>query len=207
MLWDYDYKFSRDFGLTFARNDTGLVGIDSASTFDRYLVNGTIIATLPSRWYRFFKFEWRPLLDARGAEIAARVPDDPILNQSAVYLEATANRLFAYYRYDGLYAIRTSTVLPVRDVPEVLPGMALECHPNPFNRATAIEYTLQESGFVTVEVYSPLGAIVSVLYRGEQDAGRHRVVFDAPAFLRSGVYSCVLASSEGRRLAKLLLVR
>jgi hypothetical protein len=60
-------------------------------------------------------------------------------------------------------------------------------YPNPFNPATMIEYALPNSGRVVFAVYDILGREVSTLVNGWNDAGVHKVQWNATGFA-SGVY-------------------
>ncbi len=61
-------------------------------------------------------------------------------------------------------------------------------YPNPFNPTTAIGFTLQAPGVVSLNVYDAAGRRVRTLLRGEnRPAGTHQVTFDASS-LASGAY-------------------
>ncbi|MDG5766307.1 endonuclease [Balneolales bacterium ANBcel1] len=60
-------------------------------------------------------------------------------------------------------------------------------YPNPFNPVTVIAYELPQSGPVRLAVYDLLGRRVAMPVSETQQAGRHRVTFDASR-LSSGVY-------------------
>ncbi len=60
-------------------------------------------------------------------------------------------------------------------------------YPNPFNPITQINYSLDTSTGVMLEVFDSMGRIVDVLVDGVQSAGHHSVAFNA-ANLPSGLY-------------------
>lgn len=61
-------------------------------------------------------------------------------------------------------------------------------YPNPFNPSTNINYSLNETGAVSLEVYDIMGRKVATLLSGEvKAAGTHTVSFDASS-LASGMY-------------------
>lgn len=59
--------------------------------------------------------------------------------------------------------------------------------PNPFNPVTTIEYSIPESGMVSIKVYNILGQEVRTLVNEDQSAGSYRVTFNATD-LPSGLY-------------------
>lgn len=59
--------------------------------------------------------------------------------------------------------------------------------PNPFNPSTVISYSLPARAFVRLVVFDLLGRELSVLAQSEEDAGSHRVVWDA-SNVSGGVY-------------------
>ena len=68
--------------------------------------------------------------------------------------------------------------------------------PNPFNPATQIGYSLQESMRVRLRVYDLLGREVATLVDGLQSAGNHEVTFNA-GNLPSGLYMYRIDTQNG----------
>jgi len=65
--------------------------------------------------------------------------------------------------------------------------LTISSHPNPFNPATTMRYTLPVAGHVVLRVYDVRGREVAVLVNEVQSSGEHSVVFDGRE-LASGVY-------------------
>lgn len=74
-----------------------------------------------------------------------------------------------------------------------------QSYPNPFNSLTTITYSLPRTSHVTMTVYDLLGHRVTNLMNEVQDAGQHRVVWDASSSA-SGVYLYTIesVSTDGR---------
>jgi carboxypeptidase T len=120
----------------------------------------------------------------------------------------------ASLRGDGFYfdelrvvEYRDSVVNGVTDGPAIPLVFALEQnHPNPFNPATRIRFSLPASGHTTLVVYEVLGKAVATLVNEPLAAGRHEVTWDAADY-SSGVYFYRLVSGKSSATRKLLLVR
>ena len=97
---------------------------------------------------------------------------------------------------------------PTVDVPHRpgAAGIALRCAPNPFSRATTIEFTLPEGGSVSLRVLDPAGRDVAILLDAVLGAGVHHARLDG-AGLRSGIYFCRLQAGDQVRSFKLLRLR
>ena len=84
-------------------------------------------------------------------------------------------------------------------------------YPNPFNAETQIVYTLSEAGPVELAIYNVRGQRVRTLVQDVQAAGRYQVAWngrsDSGAALASGVYLYRLASAQGVRVRRLVLVK
>jgi hypothetical protein len=79
-------------------------------------------------------------------------------------------------------------------------------YPNPFNPATIINYTLDEGTPVTLKVYDVLGQEVATLVDAYQEAGAHRVGFNAEA-LSAGVYLYVLQAGSYTQSRRMTLLK
>ena len=79
-------------------------------------------------------------------------------------------------------------------------------YPNPFNPSTKIEYNLQSTGVVTLNVFNMLGQLVSTLVNEKQDAGKHFVVFDASRF-SSGMYFYQITSGKFVATKKMVFLK
>lgn len=84
--------------------------------------------------------------------------------------------------------------------------ITLSAYPNPFNSSTAISYSLAAAGHVTLAIYNITGQKVATLFSGVQQAGEHKMVWDA-AGVPSGVYFARLESGGGCRSVKMVLLR
>ena len=84
-------------------------------------------------------------------------------------------------------------------------------YPNPFNAGTQIVYTLSEAGPVELAIYNVRGQRVRTLVQSVQAAGRYQIVWDGRSDsgtpLASGVYLSRLASAQGVRVRRLVLIK
>lgn len=92
------------------------------------------------------------------------------------------------------------------DANEVLTYNLDQNYPNPFNPTTLIQYSLQQTGKVTLKVYDMLGSEVRTLVNETQNAGRHTVQFNASS-LASGVYLYRLESGSFVQVKKMLFIK
>ena len=83
--------------------------------------------------------------------------------------------------------------------------------PNPFNSQTVLSYFLHAPGPARLEVFSLTGQRVVVLYQGPQQAGYHRLHWDAlddaGRPVASGMYLYRLVTDEAVLTRKLMLLR
>lgn len=77
--------------------------------------------------------------------------------------------------------------------------------PNPFRSATTLAYELDRPADVRLEVFDAAGRRVAVLVEGRQEAGTHRVLFEA-SDLTSGVYVARLVAGKQTVSRRLTLV-
>ncbi len=79
-------------------------------------------------------------------------------------------------------------------------------YPNPFNPSTFIEYTLPQSGLVTLKVYDILGNEVATLVDEVKSEGYHLVNFNAKN-LTSGVYIYTIQAGSFISSKKMILMK
>lgn len=82
---------------------------------------------------------------------------------------------------------------------------ALSNFPNPFDRNTTISYTVGKSGHIVIAIFDARGQLVSTPVSGLQTPGEHHVPFDATR-LETGVYFCVMNSSDGAGSVRKMVV-
>lgn len=79
-------------------------------------------------------------------------------------------------------------------------------YPNPFNPSTSIEFDLNQSEFITLEIFNTLGQKVAILVQDNLSAGSYKVDFDASDF-PSGIYFYQLKSGSFRAVKKMTLTK
>ena len=93
------------------------------------------------------------------------------------------------------------------EINSVIDDFALaQNYPNPFNPGTKIEYSLQKSAKIKLEVFNLLGQKVATLVDGRKPAGKFTVDFDASHFA-SGLYFYTLKSGGVKLTRKMMLLK
>lgn len=93
---------------------------------------------------------------------------------------------------------------PDEDIPTSL--SLSQNYPNPFNPSTSIEYFVENSGDVNLEVFDVLGQKVSTLVNQKQTTGIYNVSFDA-SNLPSGIYMYRLRSNGITLTKRMTLIK
>jgi len=79
-------------------------------------------------------------------------------------------------------------------------------HPNPFNAATVITFTLAQDSPVELAVYNTIGQRVALLRDGPAGAGIHKIVWNAAGF-PSGIYFVRMTAGGAAETRKVTLVK
>ena len=79
-------------------------------------------------------------------------------------------------------------------------------YPNPFNPTTAIEFSIPESGFITLRIFNILGKEITTLIAERLTKGINKVMWNAHG-LPSGVYLYQLQVADFVKTKKLMLIR
>lgn len=82
----------------------------------------------------------------------------------------------------------------------------MQNYPNPFNPQTNIDFTLAQTGYVTLKIYNLMGQEVMTLIDGVETAGEHNVMFDASS-LSSGTYFYSMKSGDFTETKSMVLVK
>jgi len=79
-------------------------------------------------------------------------------------------------------------------------------YPNPFNPSTTINFSIPESGLVTLKVFNILGQEVAELVNNVKSAGNYEVSFDA-SNLTSGMYIYKIQAGKFSSTRKMMLLK
>lgn len=79
-------------------------------------------------------------------------------------------------------------------------------YPNPFYPVTVIRYALPNPAFVHLEVYNPLGQLISTLVNSTMPGGVHAVYFRA-GNLPAGSYIYSIRTDEFHEVKRMVLIR
>jgi hypothetical protein len=82
----------------------------------------------------------------------------------------------------------------------------MQNHPNPFNPATTIVYSIPQAGNVSLKIYDIIGNEIAELVNEKQAEGSYEVSFNASNF-PSGMYLYKLETSTFSAVKKMLLVK
>jgi hypothetical protein len=108
----------------------------------------------------------------------------------------------------GAYGGGDSVTVGIDDYDIPIPqefSLSQNC-PNPFNAATVIRYSLPEPSNVTIEIFDILGRKVETLIDEKQQAGYHRIIWNA-ADRSSGIYLYRIEAGNNAETRKMLLLR
>ena len=108
----------------------------------------------------------------------------------------------------GSAYIYSDFALSVDSSPQRLPmaTMLYPNFPNPFNAQTVISYDLPKTTCVKINVYDLLGRNITTLINTEQNAGYHKVVWNAEN-VSSGLYFYILQTEDHKESKKMVLLK
>lgn len=86
-----------------------------------------------------------------------------------------------------------------------------DCHPNPFNPVTTIEYQLPHDTFVTLKIYTVLGGLVKTMIEEKQSTGHHAIQWNGRDeygdSVAGGLYFYHFKAGDFSQSRKMVLVR
>ncbi|HEX2786518.1 MAG TPA: T9SS type A sorting domain-containing protein [Ignavibacteria bacterium] len=127
---------------------------------------------------------------------------------SFIKLDNSGNAIVAGSYQLGLTVVKYSNVTGISTVSSNVPeGFELsQNYPNPFNPSTKINFSITQSGFVSLKVYDLLGREVAVLVNEVKQAGAYVVDFNA-AQLSSGTYFYKIETNGFSEIKKMMFVK
>lgn len=118
------------------------------------------------------------------------------------------------YRYELVIRARSGDEFRSPIVTATTPDIAASLgqnHPNPFNPATTIEYSIAERSPVVIGIYDATGALVTRLNEGTRNAGTYRVQWNGSdasgKAVGSGVYFYRFEGSRNTASRKMVLLK
>jgi len=99
-------------------------------------------------------------------------------------------------------------VTDVNDITQTLPTAYFleQNYPNPFNPSTKINFSIPESGFVTMKIYNSIGEEIGTLLNEDKSAGTYEVDFVAEG-LTSGIYFYSITTGNFTQTKKMILMK
>ena len=79
-------------------------------------------------------------------------------------------------------------------------------YPNPFNPSTNIKYSIPADGFVSINLYNPLGEKVKEIISGFYKAGSYHITFNASG-LSSGIYLYRMQAGDISSVKKMVILK
>jgi hypothetical protein len=101
---------------------------------------------------------------------------------------------------------------PVTSLKENIANLfSVNNYPNPFNSETIIEYSINEPGYVKIDVFNSSGRLVKRLFDGELNSGNYSVIWNATDTkgnnAESGLYFYKISTGDFTKTKKMILLR
>ncbi len=137
-----------------------------------------------------------------------------IMRSAYVYVWIEEDRSFGIHNPAYTVGLLDAAIREVGGVVHVTPGESdlpvdyslAQNYPNPFNPTTTIEFSLPENANVSITIYDALGNELETVYRGENNAGVHKVEWNAARYA-SGIYFYKMSAGNFVQVKKMLLLK
>ena len=115
--------------------------------------------------------------------------------------------LYHYKNYVNIYiAPGNIAELPITEDKDLVITPQIEVYPNPFNPETNIQFNLDETCNVSLEVYNLKGQRIAVIVDEALESGTHNVIWNADNF-SSGIYMLSIKTDSVSEWKKLILLK
>jgi hypothetical protein len=127
-------------------------------------------------------------------------------------VDASGNTAVGYDSVVVHHQIQKGRNMPP-DIFQELPyaSYSIQNHPNPFNPATTIFYSLPEKGNVRLCIYNVLGEEIRSLWNGQKQAGHHTITWDGldnkGRTVAGGIYLCRIETSAYQKTIRMLMLK
>ncbi|MFC2150776.1 DUF1566 domain-containing protein [Calditrichota bacterium] len=151
------------------------------------------------------RFEWK-LLDVHGAG-AQR--SDPKEGDAEDYPHGFGPQgdVIRVDNYVRMVRGESDPYSVVEDRSELPTGtLLIKSYPNPFNSSTTIEYYLDKTGPVKLNIFTLNGEFVTQVYKSVQKLGNHSLIWDA-SWLPTGGYLLKVSTPLNTSVQKLTLIK
>ncbi len=173
---------------------------------------GDVAGTISFQYDPAVDFPANPLFNENKLVIAGLNPYSEELEALTTTLDINTNTVTASYDkffqtwvVASLDSVSTAVDQSFEDKIPTSYGL-FQNYPNPFNPLTTINYSIPESGFVTMSIYDMLGNKVETLLEEEKPAGNYSLIFDADRF-SSGIYFYQLRTVDYIETKKMILLK
>jgi photosystem II stability/assembly factor-like uncharacterized protein len=127
--------------------------------------------------------------------VSERVPILKLLKTTNDHLYASATDLGVWINDPSAVSVKPS---PERS------KTSLQISNTPTSKLFSANFTLENSGYISIDLYYLLGRKLLAIAEGNFDAGEHQIPFST-ASLANGMYCVVLTTPSGSTLAKMLV--
>ncbi len=188
-----------DDNLTHGLNYKYLGGYDPHYSVDRLDANGSeLLFSSEDGFGRVFIKEDEGYHAISSSIVLGALASGDSLNLKAYLLAEMVNTFLGYN--------------PSTSLQEVFSGLLDGSnYPNPFSRKTTIEYTLSESGRVTIDVYDLSGKVIKHLVNDEILSGSYSITWDATnengTLVNDGFYFFKVSQGNQSVTEKMVLLR
>jgi Predicted xylanase/chitin deacetylase len=175
-------------------NQDSSITLQATDTLDNELYNVpvTIRRLLPQNW-----------------SSAIAMQNGLPVHSSIITVDSIAYVMFDVVPDGGDITLRKNETTGIRNHQQTsIPNLyyLAQNYPNPFNPTTQINYSIPQSGYISLKVYNLLGTEVATLFAGVQKAGNYAATFDGHG-LASGVYLYRMKANNFVETKKLILLR
>lgn len=175
------------------QNDTGAVYIYSLNTLKEKFI-------VPSKGAPGDKFGAAIDIDSNYMIVGACGDNEMGENAGAIYI----------YNLVGDSIEQADTNDSVTTIQKIIPdkNLSAKVFPNPFKHLTNISYTLEEDGYVLIEIYNITGEKIKTLMNSFQNAGKYTIGWNGTGSKKEnlpvGYYLCKINTGANTQIIKLI---